>query len=188
MPFWKSTQRKNRAERRTDRRFCNPKGIVSSSPGLRGTSYPGLLAAEFSTPTGLCHGSTAGSQPRWGWWPLRIIPKVARSSQPWALSRNPFGIHFRKALRACLKNPFQASSSSSSSVFSRSFEDEDEDEKEDEGYTGIFKHALSIVTHAEVIVVGADRALAESRGIKADNLLVGFARLRLHDASQQTVQ
>ncbi len=30
--------------------FCNPKGIVSSSPGLRGASYPGL---EDTIPLGL---------------------------------------------------------------------------------------------------------------------------------------
>jgi hypothetical protein len=27
-------------------------------------------------------------------------PKVARSSQPWALSRNPFGIHLRNSRKA----------------------------------------------------------------------------------------
>src|SRR5688572_6156847 len=33
--------------------FCNPEGIVSASPGLRGTSYPGFCAAWILTPTGL---------------------------------------------------------------------------------------------------------------------------------------
>ena len=47
-------------------RFCNPKGIVSSSPGLRGTSYPGSRRGRFSTPTGLCHVATDGPQPRLG--------------------------------------------------------------------------------------------------------------------------
>ncbi len=72
--------------------FSNPKGIASSSPGLRGTSYPGSLPTELPTPTGLCRVSHARSQPRWGCFPLPTFPKVARSSQPWALSRNPFGI------------------------------------------------------------------------------------------------
>ena len=78
----------------------NPKGIVSSSPGLRGTSYPGFQTRSFSTPTGLRQVSNAEPQPRWGCLSCATFPKVARSSQPWALSRNPFGIHrcdFRKA-------------------------------------------------------------------------------------------
>ena len=70
----------------------NPKWIESFSPGLRGTSYPGFAVARFPTPTGLSHVVAAGPQPRWGWFPSARIPRVARSSQPWALSRNPFGI------------------------------------------------------------------------------------------------
>ncbi len=53
-------------------------------------------------PKGLGHVSAAAPQPRWGCLPSATFPRVARSSQPWALSRNPFGIHlwnFRKALR-----------------------------------------------------------------------------------------
>jgi len=83
--------------------FCNPKGIVASSPGLRGTSYPGLAFVRFSTPTGLRPLFAAGPQPRWGWPIPPAFPRVARSprlrsalrrgkSQPWALGRNPFGI------------------------------------------------------------------------------------------------
>jgi len=33
--------------------FPNPNGIESTSPGLRGTSYPGWLNAAYPTPTGL---------------------------------------------------------------------------------------------------------------------------------------
>src|SRR4026209_2018187 len=76
-----------------DRRFSNPKGIASASPGLRGTSYPGLIRATFSTPTGLCQIWFGLPQPRWGCSTLSPCPKVARSSQPCALSRNPYGIH-----------------------------------------------------------------------------------------------
>jgi len=112
MPVGNSTQRKSRAARGKLLRFCNPKGIVSFSPGLRGTSYPGSQAEWISTPTGLCHVSVTEPQPRWGCWLSATFPRVARSSQPWALSRNPFGIllwNFRKALPVgqscvCLNN------------------------------------------------------------------------------------
>ena len=33
--------------------FPNPNGIVSQSPGLRGTSYPGWTVIAGTTPTGL---------------------------------------------------------------------------------------------------------------------------------------
>jgi hypothetical protein len=42
---------KESAEHR--RRFPNPKGIESFSPGLRGTSYPGLKKIGFTTLKGL---------------------------------------------------------------------------------------------------------------------------------------
>ena len=72
----------------------NPNGIVSSSPGLRGTSYPGLIARNYFQPQrGWVADDSSGPQPRWGCVHLRVFPKVARASQPWALSRNPFGIH-----------------------------------------------------------------------------------------------
>ena len=77
--------------------FFNPEGIVSSSPGLRGTSYPGLSNENWSsTPTGLCLARTPGM----GRNPVgvdaifSVVPRVARPSQPWAggRGRNPFGI------------------------------------------------------------------------------------------------
>jgi hypothetical protein len=34
-------------------RLANPKGIVSSSPGLRGTSYPGFLSEKLINPNGV---------------------------------------------------------------------------------------------------------------------------------------
>ena len=80
MPFGNSTLKKQLAERLNPQQFCNPKGIVTSSPGLRGTSYPG---SGFST---------TEPQPCWGCLSWPTLPKVARSSQPWALGRNPFGI------------------------------------------------------------------------------------------------
>ncbi|HYV27072.1 MAG TPA: serine hydrolase domain-containing protein, partial [Candidatus Eisenbacteria bacterium] len=77
-----------------NRRFSNPDGIVSFSPGLlarwdkfvdrigvakpkypagRGTSYPGLLPRRSSTPAGLRQISVAKPQPRWGSWLLAQI-------------------------------------------------------------------------------------------------------------------
>ena len=42
-------------QRQKARWFCNPKGIVSSSPGLTSPrGYPGLATVQVSTPTGLC--------------------------------------------------------------------------------------------------------------------------------------
>ena len=40
---------------KTQRFLCtfNPKGIVSSSPGLRGTSYPGWLSRSLNNPFGV---------------------------------------------------------------------------------------------------------------------------------------
>ncbi len=56
-----------------NRRFCNPEGIVSFSPGLSRTagSYPGFRGATVSTPTGLCRTSTSELQSRWGSLTLR---------------------------------------------------------------------------------------------------------------------
>ena len=54
MPFGYSLRGHCRTERRKDRWFGNPKGIVSSRPGLPSPrGYPGLTPVRFSTPTGL---------------------------------------------------------------------------------------------------------------------------------------
>jgi hypothetical protein len=46
---------------------ANPEGIVSSSPGLRGTSYPGKTVPGTANPNGVVAGDEARwSQPRWG--------------------------------------------------------------------------------------------------------------------------
>ena len=104
MPFGYSVRGQCRTGRRKDRWFCNPKGIVSSSPGLPSPrGYPGIASVRFSTPTGLCPLSAIAPQPRWLTPPA--FPRVARGSQPWASGRNPFGIHhwnFRKALAQIL--------------------------------------------------------------------------------------
>ena len=75
--------------------FPKPNGLETSSPGLRGTSYPGFGTRRAATPTGLRHGwgvCRGGPQPRWGCEFPGGIPRVARSSQPWAGGRNPVGI------------------------------------------------------------------------------------------------
>ena len=75
----------------------NPNGIVSFSPGLRETSYPGSPSKIFSTPTGLCHAIQRWLQPRWGCGFNARFPRVAPASQPWAEGRNPFGIQLRRS-------------------------------------------------------------------------------------------
>ena len=72
----------------------NPKGILACSPGLRGTSYPGLSAEAKHNPNGVAAAvnSAVGPQPRWGWMQRRGFPKVTRASQPWVEGHNPFGI------------------------------------------------------------------------------------------------
>jgi hypothetical protein len=76
----------------------NPKGIVTSSPGLRGTSYPGRRGPATANPDGVVAGTRPGGRNPIGvgvaW---RGFPRVARASQPGALRRNPFGIHRAKS-------------------------------------------------------------------------------------------
>jgi hypothetical protein len=54
----------------------------------------GQMSEKFSTPTGLRHAELSHRHNPVGVAYLdHTFPKVARSSQPWALGRNPFGIH-----------------------------------------------------------------------------------------------
>ena len=70
----------------------NPNGIQASSPGLARRAYPGETVEKPPTPTGLCLDCGLGRNPVGvGLVPNRL-PRVARSSQPWALRQNPFGI------------------------------------------------------------------------------------------------
>ena len=96
--------------RRAETVVMNPNGIPASSPGLRGTSYPGKWFASFTTPTGLRLIGSKMPQPRWGCDPLRPLPRVARSSQPWAGGHNPVGIEAANLLR--LKSNHSKSSGS----------------------------------------------------------------------------
>ncbi len=76
------------------RTFFNPVGIVSLSPGLRGTSYPGARVGNSSNPIGVASHLKFACR----YNPFRVEvtgcgpPRVARASQPWADRYNPFGI------------------------------------------------------------------------------------------------
>jgi hypothetical protein len=76
-----------------------PNGIVPASPGLRVRELPWVrLAKRATTPTGLRQYRLFHRimpQPFLGCIHCLLIPRVARSSQPWAWCRNPFGILFR---------------------------------------------------------------------------------------------
>ena len=82
--------------------WLNPKGIASFSPGLLSLrGYPGFIRPMFANPEGV--GANRGEDAT----PLGLInllsiplPRVVRSSQPWAERLNPVGIpnwNFRKA-------------------------------------------------------------------------------------------
>jgi hypothetical protein len=44
----------------------NPKGIASSSPGLRGTSYPGLINESWANPNGVATSVAAAQADSFG--------------------------------------------------------------------------------------------------------------------------
>src|SRR6185369_11604468 len=77
----------------------NPNGISPQSPGPRGTSYPGCMTEDVpSTLKGLWQAEL--KENHWattltGFSTVGHRPRVARSSQPWALRQNPFGIFCR---------------------------------------------------------------------------------------------
>ena len=74
--------------------ILNPNGIPSSSPGLRGTSYPGSTVTRVSNPNGVVSSRVASQMAA---TPLGLmgiamrVPRVARASQPWAEGRCPVG-------------------------------------------------------------------------------------------------
>src|SRR6185503_8645428 len=100
----------------------NPKGIASQSPGLRGTSYPGFLWATRPTLKGLRPRCVPGwTQPRWGCDRNQRPPRVVAALQPWALGRNPVGIHVcshaTMRIRSRLQAPHLSSASGGESAF-----------------------------------------------------------------------
>jgi hypothetical protein len=70
-----------------------PQTVVSFSPGLRGTSYPRVCGRMVFNPDGVASRFPRRAATPLGLLPSPMRPKVARSSQPWASCRNPFGIH-----------------------------------------------------------------------------------------------
>src|SRR6266704_2547719 len=72
-----------------------PKGFRNKAQGCEGRATLGKGARCFTTPTGLWPRCAAVAVIH---NPFRVVidrthdPRVARSSQPWALLRNPFGI------------------------------------------------------------------------------------------------
>jgi hypothetical protein len=96
----------------------NPEGIVSFSPGLRGTSYPGFQHRKTLQP---CKGCI--TVPTDAFWPpchwitdpadeersnpFRVdassyhTPRVARASQPWAERSRPFRMTAKETRATC---------------------------------------------------------------------------------------
>src|SRR5262245_41272273 len=78
------------------RNFINLEEIAASSPGLRRTSNLGVQAGSVwpATSTRLRHDCASACvsppEPFQASSALLVRPRVARSSQPWALFRNPF--------------------------------------------------------------------------------------------------
>jgi hypothetical protein len=86
------SQRKRRARAMAD----NPKGIVSFSPGLRGTSYPGCERKNDHNPEWVASGDHAPTtQPFQGWKLFcgftQGSPESVRGNR-WAQGCNPVGI------------------------------------------------------------------------------------------------
>ena len=81
------------------RPLLNANGVPSQSPGLRGTSYPGLNPINRSQPQRGCGNRVLSSRhnPVGVDRSARRFPKVARPSQPWAGGHNPVGIAARAA-------------------------------------------------------------------------------------------
>ena len=75
----------------------NPKGIASSSPGLRGTSYPGKDRRTPSTLKGLKHVRTEGCNPVGVESPLPTLPRVgARRANPGLTDTIPLGLEEKR--------------------------------------------------------------------------------------------
>ena len=75
-------------------RDCVPK------PRVARNELPWGNGSERQNPNGVSASVKVNSrsQPRWGCCFARLLPKVARSSQPWVLLRNPVGIQGKGTL------------------------------------------------------------------------------------------
>ena len=82
----------------------NPNGILSLSPGLRGTSYPGVFRGRPRNHERVISGRCAWHVERRGYNTFRVevlwhgLPRVARSSLPWAERWHPFRMKQRECL------------------------------------------------------------------------------------------
>src|SRR6266478_668770 len=91
-----------------------PKGFRNKAQGCEGRATLGKGGGCFTTPTGLRGCGLVARAIAVSRNPFRVVidrthdPRVARSSQPWALLRNPFGIRCCKLLQ----NEFEPQSQS----------------------------------------------------------------------------
>jgi len=80
-----------------------PKGLCPPAQGCEERATLGQRCSKIPNPNGVESESLARRSPSVGLNPVGVgnssmrSSRVARSSQPWALLRNPFGIEFRVA-------------------------------------------------------------------------------------------
>src|SRR6185369_13736240 len=78
-----------------ERRFFESQRDSATKPRVARNELPWVRREQDNNPNGVATRCCARSQkpkPRWGFAFLSRCPRVARSSQRWALGRNPFGI------------------------------------------------------------------------------------------------
>ena len=75
------------------RRFLQSQRDCVLQPRVARHELPWVVAGKIFNPNGVAPQFHREPQPRWGCGSLTKFPRVAPSSQPWALSRNPVGIH-----------------------------------------------------------------------------------------------
>src|SRR5437899_136634 len=75
------------------RNRANPEGLRDKAKDCELASYPGYTAPVRANPIGVVsEGVERGHNPVGVETRFARFPRVARSSQPWAGGRNPFGI------------------------------------------------------------------------------------------------
>jgi hypothetical protein len=67
-------------------------GLRCLARGCAKRATPGLGLKTEATLKGLWPDGWSVTQPRWGWNRLGLVPREARSAQPWAMGLNPVGI------------------------------------------------------------------------------------------------
>ena len=80
----------------------------STQPRVARNELPWDTAPTIPQPQRGCVRSPRGGlQPRWGWGVRVRLPRVARSSQPWAEGLNPFGIERPRAVKQRVTEQFK---------------------------------------------------------------------------------